>query len=62
MYNETTDYIKEKEKAGELFVLRPKTKLAVNHVEHNADKLEAAYQEGRITALENLEKIKEFLK
>lgn len=62
MYNETTDYIKEKENKGELFVIRPKEKLCVNHVEHDAQKLEAAYQEGRKAALENLNKVQEFLK
>ncbi len=62
MYNETTDYLKEKEKLGEIIVLRPETKLEVNHVEHDAKKLEATYQAGRKTALENLERIKEFLK
>lgn len=62
MYNDTTDYIKEKERKDELFVIRPKNKLCVNHIEHNADKLEKAYQEGRKVALENLDKVKEFLK
>lgn len=62
MYNETTDYIKEREKSGELFVIRPKSKLCVNHVEHDAKKLEKAYQEGRKAALGNLDKVKEFLK
>ncbi len=62
MYNETTDYIKEKENKGELFVIRPKEKLCVNHVEHYADKLEKSYQEGRRTSFENLNKVQEFLK
>lgn len=62
MYNETTDYIKEKESKGELFVIRPKEKLCVNHVEHSDEKLEQAYQEGRKVALENLDKVQKFLK
>jgi len=62
MYNETTAYIKEKEKTGELFVIRPEEKLNVGHVEHNADELEKAYQTGRTVAQKNLEKLKEYLK
>ena len=62
MYNETTAYIKEKELNGELFVIRPEEKLNVNHIEHNPDELEKAYQTGRKTAEENLEKLKEYLK
>ncbi len=62
MYNETTDYIKEKEKCGELLVIRPQSKLSVNHVEHDAEKLENVYQEGRRAGELNLDKVKEFLK
>lgn len=62
MYNETTEYIKEKEKNGEILVIRPKKKLEVNHIEHSADALEKAYQEGRRAGKENLDKIKEYLK
>ena len=62
MYNETTAYIKEKEKHGELFVIRPEEALNVGHIEHNADELEKAYQSGRTVALKNLDKLKEYLK
>ena len=62
MYNTTTAYIKEKEKSGELFVIRPTGKLNVGHIEHNPSELEKAYQSGRRVAQENLEKLKEYLK
>ncbi len=62
MYNETLSYIKEKEEGGELFVIRPEEKLNVNHVEHNADELEKAYQTGRKVAEKKLEALKEYLK
>ena len=62
MYNETTSYIREKEKLGELFVIRPEEPLNVGHIEHNADELEKAYQTGRKVAEKNLEKLKEYLK
>lgn len=62
MYNETTAYIRKKEKRGELFVIRPEEPLNVGHIEHNADELEKAYQTGRKVALKNLEKLKKYLK
>jgi predicted patatin/cPLA2 family phospholipase len=62
MYNETTDYIKEKELHGDLYVIRPEEPLNVGHIEHNALELEKAYQTGRKVAQKNLEKLKEYLK
>ncbi len=62
LYNETTDYIKEKEKSGEIIVIRPPQKLEVNHVEHNADALQKAYDIGRCEGEKYLDKVKEFLK
>ena len=62
MYNETLEYIKEKEATGELFVIRPEEPLNVGHVEHNADELEKAYQTGRKVTEKKLEKLKEYLK
>ena len=61
MYNETLSYIDEKEKAGELFVIRPECKLPVSRIEKNPDKLKAAYEIGRKTAIKQLEGIKSFL-
>lgn len=62
MYNETTDYIKEKESRGELFVIRPELPLNVGHIEHSTAKLEEAYQQGRKAAQNNLDKLNEYLK
>ena len=61
VYNETTDYIKEKEAKGELFVIRPEETLNVGHIEHDADELEKAYQTGRKVAEKKLDKLKEYL-
>lgn len=62
VYNETTSYIKEKESKGELFVIRPDEKLNVNHVEHNPQELEKAYQAGCQKAEKVLDELKEYLK
>ena len=61
VYNETLEYIKKLEKEGHALVIRPPQKLEVRHVEHNADRLQAAYDIGRQVALSRLEEIKEFL-
>ena len=61
MYNETTEYIKEQEKSGNILVIRPEKPLPVNHVEHNADALEFAYQLGRQAGENNLGEIKSFI-
>lgn len=60
-YNETLKYISEKEKRGEIFVIRPDKKIAAKRIEHNPKKLEEAYQQGRKRATELLEDIKEYL-
>ena len=61
VYNETLAYIEEKEKTGELFVIRPEQELPVKHVEKDPEKLKAAYEMGRATATKKLPKIIEFL-
>ena len=61
MYNETLAYIEEKEKTGELMVIRPEDKLPVGRVEKNPDKLRLVYETGRRTAYEHLDKILKFL-
>ena len=62
VYNETLEYIKKLEKEGHALVIRPPQKLEVRHVEHNADRLQAAYDIGRQVTLSQLDEIKEFLK
>ena len=53
-YNETLKYIEEKEKSGELFVIRPEYELPVSRVEKDPKKLKKAYEIGRETAEKNL--------
>ena len=60
-YNETISFIEEKEKSGDVLVIRPPEKLPVGRVEHNPDKLQIAYDIGVKTALEQLEEIKNFI-
>ena len=60
-YNETLEYIEEKEQRGELFVIRPETDLPVGRVEKDPDKLRAAYSIGRKTTEELLQSIRAYL-
>ncbi len=46
MYNETTNFIKELEKDGKVFVVRPEEKLAAGRIEKDKEKLEAVYKVG----------------
>lgn len=61
VYNETIKYIEEKEKKGEVFVIRPEEYLPIKRTEHTPDKLQAVYDIGREVTLKNLDKIREFL-
>lgn len=61
-YNATLEYIKLREKEGEVFVIRPERKLEIGRIERNPEVLADVYECGRLTALESLNKLKEFLK
>lgn len=62
MYNDTLDYIAEREGKGALLVIRPEEKLPVGKVEKDPEKLKAAYELGRTAAEKRLSDIKEFFK
>ena len=61
VYNATLDYIKDRERQGALFVIRPKEKLKIGKVEKNPDKLKEVYDIGRETAAAQIQAIKDFL-
>lgn len=61
MYNETTKYIEEREDSGETFVIRPEKTLPIKRTTRDPEKLKEVYEQGRVEALKNLDKIKEFL-
>lgn len=61
-YNEAAAYVRKQEAAGAALVIRPKAKLDIGRVEHDAEKMRAVYQLGREAGLEKLEAIKNFLK
>lgn len=60
-YNKTLEYIRKKEEKGTLFVIRPNEKIAAKRIEHDPDKLDKAYQQGRNKANEVLNDLKRYL-
>ena len=61
MYRYERDYVFESEKSGETLVICPDGDLGVAHTEHDPEKLQQVYDEGRKVALRELERIKEFI-
>lgn len=61
MYNQTLDDIKEMEKAGEVYVIRPKNPIEIKRTERDPEKLKALYDTGRKEGIEHLEGIRKFL-
>lgn len=61
MYNDTTKYISDRQKQGDVFVICPDAPLEISRIEHSPEKLLAVYNMGRSVAERELEKIKEFL-
>lgn len=60
-YNAALRYIEEKEKSGEIFVIRPDSPLPASRVEKNPERLQAAYEVGRAKGREQLEAVRLFL-
>lgn len=61
-YNQATAYIREQERRGKVFVIRPEAPLDINRVEHHAEKIQKAYDHGRAVAEKRMAALKEFLK
>jgi len=61
-YNNTLDYIMEREKQGQALVIRPDDTLPIGRVEKDPEKLKVVYELGRKVAKERIFEIKEFLK
>ena len=62
IYNETLEYIRQKEKQGDLIAIRPENALPIGKVEHNADKMRTVHAIGYQTGQKYAERVKDFLK
>ena len=60
-YNETLEYIDQKEKDGSILVIRPEAALPIKRTEKDPKALTAVYEIGRKIATERLAEIKSFL-
>jgi predicted patatin/cPLA2 family phospholipase len=60
MYNEEKYYIRNREKSGDVLVIRPGAPLNISPIEKNPDEIERVYRLGRDAALESLGRIREF--
>ncbi len=60
-YNDTLNYIAEKEKRGEILVIRPEDALPIGRISHDPQKMQEVYDLGRGVAEKQLKKIKEFI-
>jgi len=61
VYNETLRYIRQREKSGQLLVIRPEAPLPVKRTENDPEKLRAAYTLGREAAEKKLDEIQSYL-
>ncbi|MBO5618034.1 MAG: patatin family protein, partial [Pseudobutyrivibrio sp.] len=61
MYNSQKSYIKSKEAAGDVFVIRPDAPLHIGATEKNPDELQRVYDNGRRIAIERLDDLKKYL-
>ena len=61
MYNDTLDFIEDKRKSGEVFVIQPKEPVNISRVEKDKTKLKALYDEGYNDAKECYEELIKFI-
>ena len=61
VYNRQMAEINEKEKRGEILVIRPPESLGISRTEHDPNELERVYQTGRREAYRMLPRVRNFL-
>ena len=60
-YNRTMARIRQLERTGEIFVIRPRAPLALGRVERDPEKMQLAYNQGRADALSAMEDLRRWL-
>ncbi len=61
VYNETLKYVEEREKAGDVYVIRPVESLPIKRMEREPEILQRVYDLGRTVAKDHLERVKDYL-
>ena len=62
MYNDELEYVRQAEQDGRAYVIQPLTDLSCSPLEKSTSKLEAIYQLGYRQTLEQIDRVKEFIK
>lgn len=62
MYNEQLKYVREAEKCGKIFVIRPNKPIPIGHICHNPEQMQAAYDMGLEHGERHLEEMLKFWK
>lgn len=60
-YNQAIDHLKELEKQGKVFIVRPSEPITIKKLESDPDKLQQVYDLGRIDAVQALKPLEKFL-
>lgn len=60
-YNEEVEKVEELEKQGKVFLIRPSKLIKIKRVEKDCDKIQEMYDLGQKDAIDNLEKLKQYL-
>lgn len=62
IYNKTLEKIKKLEKEKKVFVIRPDSKIDINVIERNEDKIQEVYEKGLNVAINIMDDLKHYLK
>lgn len=62
VYNASTAYLRKEERAGRVFILCPEAALDIGKTEHDPEKIQLAYDEGRLVGEKRLPALLEFMK
>lgn len=60
-YNEEVEKVEELEKQGKVFLIRPSKLIKIKRVEKDCNKIQEMYDLGQKDAIDNLEKLKQYL-
>ena len=61
MYNKTLDDLKELERKGLVYIIRPENPVTIGRTERDPEKLQALYDIGRKEGLKHIRNVKNFL-
>lgn len=61
MYNSTLEYIRKKEKSGDIFIIEPPYEVGIGPVSHDRSELKRVYMMGRAEGTKRLEALKKWM-